>query len=126
MSLRGGAPWLGGVLAAGSRHYALDDGAIHSSELIRKAWNRAGGTPLGALTTLGKLNWRPHEAVIRRIENGGLPLHRQMIPPLEVTCDPRVTEILRQGLSASSPVTRTPLGASRLASQSPDTHAQPS
>ena len=79
-------------------HYALDDGAIYCSELIWKAWNRAGGTPLGALTTLGELNWRPHEAVIRRIENGGLPLDREMITPVEVTRDPRLTEILRQGL----------------------------
>ena len=81
MSLRGGAPWLAGGLAAGSIHYALNDGAIDSSELIRKAWNRAGGTPLGALTTPGDLHWRQQEAVIRRIENGGLPLDRQMITP---------------------------------------------
>ncbi|MFN0127797.1 MAG: YiiX/YebB-like N1pC/P60 family cysteine hydrolase [Verrucomicrobiales bacterium] len=78
-------------------HYALDDGAIYCSELIWKAWNRAGGTPLGSLTTLGDLNWRPHEAVIRRIENGGLPLDRPMITPVEITRDPRLTEILRQG-----------------------------
>jgi len=79
-------------------HYALDDGAIYCSELIWKAWNRAGGTPLGSLTTLGALDWRPHEAVIRRIENGGLPLERLMITPVEVTRDPRLTEILRHGI----------------------------
>jgi hypothetical protein len=79
-------------------HYALDDGAIYCSELIWKAWNRAGGTPLGSLTTLGALDWRPHEAVIRRIENGGLPLERLMITPVEVTRDPRLTRILRHGI----------------------------
>lgn len=79
-------------------HYALDDGAIYCSELIWKAWNRSGGTPLGSLTTLGALDWRPHEAVIRRIENGGLPLDRPMITPVEVTRDPRLTEVLRHGI----------------------------
>jgi len=79
-------------------HYTLDEEAIYCSELIWKAWNRTGGTPLGSLTTLGDLNWQPHEAVIREIENGGLPLNRLMITPVEITRDPRLTQILRHGL----------------------------
>ena len=79
-------------------HYSLGDGAIYCSELIWKAWKRAGGTPLGQLVPLGKLAWKPHEAVIREIEAGGLPLQREMITPVAVTRDPRLAEVMRRGL----------------------------
>jgi hypothetical protein len=64
-------------------HYELDDEKIYCSELIWKAYRQAGGGELGTLATLGQLDWRPHEAVIRRIE-GGVPLDREMITPRAV------------------------------------------
>jgi hypothetical protein len=62
-------------------HYAMDDEAIYCSELIWKAHVAATGEPLGDLRKLGEMNWRPHERVIRRLENGEPPLDREMITP---------------------------------------------
>lgn len=62
-------------------HYDLDDGAIYCSELIYKAFRKATGESLGQLQRLGDLDWQPHEAVIKAIEGGNLPLERKMITP---------------------------------------------
>lgn len=62
-------------------HYDMDDTAIYCSELIYKAFDKATGEKLGHLQTLGELNWRPHEAVIKQIEGGKVPLERKMITP---------------------------------------------
>lgn len=76
-------------------HYALDDARIYCSELIWKATRDATGKKLGQLVKLGDLDWRPYEDVIRSIENGGLPLEREMITPRAVTEDPRLEEVYR-------------------------------
>jgi hypothetical protein len=76
-------------------HYALDDVKIYCSELLWKATRDAAGTKLGRLQTLSELNWQPYESVIRSIENGSLPLDREMITPRAVTEDPRLKEVFR-------------------------------
>lgn len=65
--------------------YRLDDEKIYCSELVYKAFRDAGGGELGRLETLGDLNWKPHEAFIRQLEGGGLPLDRKMITPRAVS-----------------------------------------
>ena len=79
-------------------HYSMGDGAIYCSELIWKAWKRAGGTPLGQVERLGNLAWQAHEPVIRQIEGGALPLDREMITPVAVTRDARLQLVMQRGL----------------------------
>ena len=62
-------------------HYDLDDARIYCSELLWKSVRDATGKKLGKIQKLGELDWRPHEKVIRAIENGALPLDRDMITP---------------------------------------------
>lgn len=76
-------------------HYEMDDAKIYCSELLWKATRDATGVKLGRVQKLGELNWKPHEAVMREIENGGLPLEREMITPRAVTEDPRLQEVHR-------------------------------
>jgi uncharacterized protein YycO len=76
-------------------HYEMDDAKIYCSELLWKATRDATGVKLGKIQKLGELNWKPHEAVMREIENGGLPLEREMITPRAVTEDPRLAEVHR-------------------------------
>lgn len=76
-------------------HYDLDDAKIYCSELLWKATRDATGVKLGKIQKLGELKWQPYEGVIRYIENGALPLGREMITPRSVTEDTRLSEIFR-------------------------------
>ena len=78
-------------------HYDLDDARIYCSELLWKATRDATGVKLGKLQKVGELNWKPYEAVIRELENGALPLEREMITPRSLTEDPRLEEVFRRG-----------------------------
>ncbi|HEY5894534.1 MAG TPA: YiiX/YebB-like N1pC/P60 family cysteine hydrolase [Chthoniobacterales bacterium] len=62
-------------------HFNFDDATIYCSELVFKAFKQATGENLGVIRRLGDLNWRPEETFIRKIENGDLPLDREMITP---------------------------------------------
>lgn len=73
--------------------YEWDDAKLYCSELVYKAFHSAGGGELGTLQALGDLNWRPHEAFIRRLEGGGLPLDRRMITPQAVAEAPQLEKI---------------------------------
>lgn len=70
----------------------MDDGRIYCSELIWKAFQRATGEELGRLQSLGELNWNPYAEIIRKIENGKLPLERRMITPRSLTEAPPAGE----------------------------------
>ena len=70
--------------------FRWDDQTIYCSELVHKAVRDATGTELGKMEKLGSLNWKPHEATIRALENGEPPLDRQMITPVALTRDPRL------------------------------------
>ena len=65
--------------------YAPDDGEIYCSELVHKVYQRRFGLELGEWQKLGDLNWRPKEAFIRQMENGALPLGRDMVTPVSLT-----------------------------------------
>ena len=77
-------------------HYDMDDEKIYCSELLYKAVRDATGRRLGKIRKLSELNWRPHEQVIRQIENGGLPLDREMITPRDFSEAPELREVFRK------------------------------
>ncbi|MEK7413045.1 MAG: YiiX/YebB-like N1pC/P60 family cysteine hydrolase [Planctomycetota bacterium] len=72
-------------------HMSLDDGALYCSELLYKSFKTTYHEELGKLVKLGDLNWKPNEGFIRFIEQGGLPLERQMITPKAITESDKVT-----------------------------------
>lgn len=78
-------------------HYDMDDGRIYCSELIWKSFRQAAGAELGSLQTLGELNWRPYAGVIRKIENGNLPLKRRMITPRRLSEAPQLERVFEGG-----------------------------
>lgn len=75
--------------------YAFDNDAIYCSELAYVAFKDVTGKPLGRAMKLGALNWRPNEAFIRSMENGKLPLEREMITPLELSRAPELEVVFR-------------------------------
>lgn len=79
-------------------NFRFDDERIYCSELLFKAFKNSIGEPLGTVQKLGEMNWKPHEAYIRKVERGGLPLEREMITPRAITEAPQVVQIYRQGL----------------------------
>jgi hypothetical protein len=101
---RDGATKVNRVIEAAERYkgrpydlrYDMDDTKIYCSELLWKATRDATGIELGKLQRLGDLNWQPHEQVIRQLENGQLPLDRQMITPRAVAEDARLKQVFRQ------------------------------
>ena len=76
-------------------HYDMDDEKIYCSELLYKSVRDATGRKLGRIRKLGDLKWQPYEKVIRSIENGGLPLEREMITPRDFSEAPELQEVFR-------------------------------
>ena len=76
-------------------HYDMDDEKIYCSELLYKAVRDATGQKIGRIRKLGELNWKPYENVIRSIENGNLPLEREMITPRDFSEAPELQEVFR-------------------------------
>ncbi len=76
-------------------HYALDDERIYCSELLYKAVRDAVGIKLGKLQKLGDLHWQPYEKTIRDLENGDLPLDREMITPRTVSEAPELMPVFQ-------------------------------
>jgi uncharacterized protein YycO len=99
-------PQIGSIVAAARKflgkpydiHYDLDDAKIYCSELIYKAFLDATGEELGTIRKLGELDWKPHEAIIRKIENGGLPLERRMITPGDMAAAKQLQPVYRKGI----------------------------
>ncbi len=73
--------------------YAPDDKEIYCSELIYKAFDRAYQLKIGTWEKFGSLNWKPKEEFIRYMENGELPLDREMITPVGLTRSPLVYRV---------------------------------
>ncbi len=70
--------------------YEMDDEKIYCSELVYKAFRDVTGEELGRLVRLGDLNWQPHEATIRELEQGPPPLDRLMITPKDLALAPQL------------------------------------
>ena len=80
-------------------HYAMGDDKIYCSELVFKAFRKASGEDPGKLQKLGDLNWKPYEVFIRKIEEGQLPLDREMITPRELYEAPQLEKIFSKGFA---------------------------
>ena len=70
--------------------YRMDDEKIYCSELLYKAHLKLTGRPLGKIQTLGGLDWKPFEELIREIEKAPPPLDREMITPRAVSEAPEL------------------------------------
>ncbi len=70
--------------------YDWDNEKIYCSELIYKAVDAAIGLQLTNFVNLGDLSWQPHEAFIRYITGGELPLDRKMITPADIVVSDKV------------------------------------
>ena len=66
-------------------HYAFKNEEIYCSELAFLAYKDVTGKNLGVVRKLGDMNWQPHEKFIRSMENGELPLDREMITPVDLS-----------------------------------------
>ena len=76
--------------------YQWDDQAIYCSELVVKGAAKAGIT-LGKMEKLRDLDWKPHENLIRTLENGPPPLDREMVTPVRLTLDPLLEPVFTEG-----------------------------
>ncbi len=74
-------------------HYAPGDAEIYCSELVYDAYRDAFGLKLGEWQALSDLNWRPFEGFIRSMEQGALPLERQIVTPVSLTRSPLVRRV---------------------------------
>ena len=74
-------------------HYAPDDSEIYCSELVFRAYQRGLGMKIGDWQKLGELRWQPFEKFIRSMEQGELPLDREMITPVALTHSPLVHRV---------------------------------
>jgi len=64
--------------------YRLDEEHIYCSELIYKAFEQTTGETMGDLVRLRDLNWQPFEALIVQLDNGPVPLDREIITPIDL------------------------------------------
>jgi Permuted papain-like amidase enzyme, YaeF/YiiX, C92 family len=78
--------------------YQWDDERIYCSELVFKAYLRAGRSPLGKLVRLGDLDWRPYRETIEHFEGSPAPLEREMITPRDLAKAEQLEEVCRFGL----------------------------
>lgn len=83
--------------------YRMDDERIYCTELIYKAYRGAARQPLGRLSRLGDLNWRPYEATIEHFEGGPAPLDREMITPREMAKAPQLSLVYSYQISINDP-----------------------
>lgn len=70
--------------------YELDDKKIYCSELVYKAYLRGADIEVGEKEELGNLHWRGHEAFIRAITGGDVPLERVMVTPASIARNRRL------------------------------------
>jgi Permuted papain-like amidase enzyme, YaeF/YiiX, C92 family len=61
--------------------YEFDDEEIYCSELVFSAFLESTGEQLGDVVSLGELQWKRYEDLIRGLAGGELPLERKMITP---------------------------------------------
>jgi hypothetical protein len=80
-------------------HYSMDDERIYCSELVFKAFRSATGDSLGEVVRFGDLDWKPYQQLIEQIEDGQVPVDRQMIPPRQLSEAAQLREVCRFGFA---------------------------
>ncbi len=73
--------------------YELSDEKIYCSELIYKAYQRGAGVKTGKIQRLGDLDYKGHEEFIERLVEGLVPLERELITPMSIYMDPKLSVI---------------------------------
>ena len=79
-------------------HYDFDDARIYCSELVFKAFRAEVGEDLGKVRRLGDLGWKPYTVTILQIENGALPLDREMITPKDLSEGNQLEKVFAHGI----------------------------
>lgn len=74
-------------------HYSPDDSEIYCSELVFRAFERGLGMNVGTWQKLQDLKWQPFEKFVRSMEEGALPLDREIITPVALTRSPLVHRV---------------------------------
>ncbi len=90
--------------------YEMGDEKIYCSELIYKGFLRGAGVEIGRKQRLGDLKWQAHEAFIRLLAGGKLPLDRMMVTPATVAASPHLgmlTNTFPQSRQQASPEAKT-------------------
>ena len=82
--------------------YRMDDEKIYCSELVFKAFRQAAGEDLGRLMKLKELDWKPYEPLIKQLENGDVPLEREIITPAAVARAKQLERVYTRDISAST------------------------
>lgn len=82
--------------------YRLDDEKIYCSELVWKSFRKATGEDLGRLMKLKELDWKPHVALIKQLENGDVPLEREIITPVAVARAPQLERVYTRDITEST------------------------
>ena len=83
--------------------YRLDDERIYCSELVYKSFRAAAGEELGRCVPLSALDWQPHEATIRELEGGPVPLERMIITPRDLAKAPQLVPVFAPDRETQSP-----------------------
>ena len=84
--------------------YRMDDEKIYCSELVFKAFRDAtDGQQLGTLVKFGDMNWGPYETLIRQIENGPVPVDREMITPRDLARAPQLEPVFSHKIAIEQP-----------------------
>jgi len=78
--------------------YRLDDDRIYCSELVFKGYRDATGAELGQVKTLGELNWKPYEKILRVSGNGEIPLDRAIITPRHLSESEFLEKVFSAGI----------------------------
>lgn len=108
------APAIPALVAAARDHlgrpydfrYAFGNDAIYCSELVFLAFEAATGRRLAGVQTLGALEWKPFEAVIRDLEGGPPPLDRELFTPAALAAAPELPLLLAHGVAPHVPATK--------------------
>lgn len=82
--------------------FRMDDKTLYCSELIWKGYRAATGKQLGEPVRLVELDWKPHAAAIRELDEGNLPLERLLITPRDLARAPQL-EVVYSNFPPATP-----------------------
>ncbi len=77
--------------------YQMDDEKLYCSELVFKAYQSASGKPLGKLVRLEALDWKPYRRFIESLEQGPVPLDRELITPRDLAAAEELERVYSYG-----------------------------
>ncbi len=82
--------------------YRMDDEKLYCSELVFKAYRSVTGKPLGKLVRLDELDWKPYRRFIESLEQGPVPLDRELITPRDLAEAEQLERVYSAGYALES------------------------